>query len=84
MKNTMPYKIEQAMAVNPNPTIASSKKMQVKCIKDLFDDKGKFDFGYDRKYDVIEEIPHGLKIRNEHGYSHTVTEGGWLKFFYFC
>ena len=70
------------MAFNPN--VSSSKKMRVRCVKDLFDKNSTLDFGYGREYDIINEIPHGLNLRNEHGYSHTVTEGGWLAFFYYC
>lgn len=63
--------------------LTDSKKLRVKCTKDLIHGSGSLDFKKGSIYDVIEQDETRLLLRNEWGQRHSVTSE-WKAFFYFC
>lgn len=64
------------------PPVSNSKKMR--CTKTLIHGFGSEDFTEGEEYDIIDNIPGGVILRNNSGYRHTILDGGWLAFFYCC
>jgi hypothetical protein len=73
MKTTIPYE----------RILADSKKMRVKCTKDLIHGSGSLDFKKGEVYDVIEQDNTRFLLKNEWGQRHSITDE-WKAFFYFC